>query len=420
MGNNKNNPAYTRYVLVMIFLVAVFNTCDRTIMSVLVEDIRADLALSDRQMGFILGFVFALVHFLAGIPLARIADKWSRPKMIALALGGWSAMTAIGGMAQNFMQLAVARMGVGIGEAGGSPPSHALIAEYVKPERRSAAMAVLTLGAIAGLGLGVIYGGWASEHYGWRFALISVGLPGIALAILFWMTVADKRTAPGKSSSEEPLLSVLSVLFKNKPFVLLVLAACAINTTSMGLAMWTPTFLRRVYEFNAAEAGTWYFVLNTLPTAIGALGGAMVVDRMARRDFRWYGWLPGISAMLMVPLGIAFYLWPTEQTLFGVMPAGFMFSIIQSLLAATWAPVTMSLAQSLAPDSHRATAAASWSMISNFIGLGLGPLLVGDLTTRLTPSLGVDAVSWSLVIMTSTGLVASFFYFRLAASLKNH
>jgi MFS family permease len=415
---SRPSKAYTRYVLFMIFMVAVFNTCDRTIMSVMVDDIKDDLLLSDRQMGFIMGLAFAIVHFLAGIPLARLADRWSRPRIISAALLTWSAMTALGGMAQNFMQLAITRMGVGIGEAGGSPPSHALIAEYVSEDKRARAMSALTIGAIVGLGIGVIYGGWASQHHGWRFALISVGLPGSLLAILFWFTVKDRRAQTIDIQNQPSLKQSLLKLFSNRAFLLMTLAACMVNITSMGRGLWEPTFLRRVYEMSAAEAGAWYFFISSIPTVIGAFTGGYLIDYLSRRDYRWYGWLPALASLILVPLSVTFYLYPTKNMLFGLMPTAFIFSILISFFASFWAPATMSLAQQLSPANSRALAAAAWSMTANFIGLGLGPLIVGDLNSRLEPVYGEQAVKYSLLIMSLTPIFAAWFYYKTAGHLS--
>src|SRR5262245_34258086 len=185
------STGYVRYALGLIFAVALINVCDRTIMSVLVVDIRKDLGLSDRDMGWLLGPAFATVHLLAGLPLARLADRASRRAIISLGLLAWSAMTALCGMAQGFGQLLAARMGVGIGEAAGSPPSHSLISDYLPPDRRARGLAILPVGATLGIGLGMVVGGWINQVWGWRAAFLSVGLPGIALALLVWLTLRE-------------------------------------------------------------------------------------------------------------------------------------------------------------------------------------------------------------------------------------
>ena len=282
------SPAYTGYVLFMSFMVTVFNSLDRTIVSVLVDDIRADLGLDDRQIGFILGFAFVLVHFIATVPFARLADRWSRPRVMAIGLFSWSVMTALCGMAQNFLQLAVARMGVGIGEAAGGPPGQAMIAEYVAPEKRGKAMSLVTVGGLTGLALGVVYGGWAAQAMGWRFALVSAGLAGVVFALLFWLTVADRRSHASGSHQDQQLLSTLKQLSSDRVYVLLVLGACAVCTGSYGRVLWEPTFLRRVFDMSAAEAGAWYFFISPAPSALGAVLSGMIIDRLSHRDPRWY------------------------------------------------------------------------------------------------------------------------------------
>jgi len=422
MFHMPRSAAYTNYVLLLIFLVAVFNVCDRTIVSVMVDDIRGDLALDDRQMGFVMGFAFSLTYLLAGIPIARLADRHSRPRIVAAALFGWSLMTALSGAAQNFVQLVLARMGVGLGEAGGSPPCHSLLADYVPPARRARAMSLLSIGALMGMGGGVIYGGWASEAFGWRLALVSVGVPGVVLALVFLLTVAEpaRRAADAPGVDEftgKSLGGVLWQLARTPAFVWLTLGATFVTVVSMGRNFWEPTFLRRVYGMEPAEAGLWYAVISPLPAALGAYLCASITDRLAVRDRRWYGWFPALCALLLVPLSLAFYLAPTDVFVGGIQ-VGFCFSIAASLVGAAWAPATMAVAQGLVPPSARAVTAATWSMISAFVGQGLGPLLVGDFNMRLEPQYGEESVRWSLAAVSVLPLLAGASYLMLARSLN--
>ena len=415
------SEAYASYVLALVFLVAVFNVCDRTIVSVLVDDIRADLALDDRQMGLVMGFAFSFTYLLAGIPLARLADRHSRVRVVAAALFVWSLMTAAAGAAQNFAQLVAARMGVGLGEAGGSPASHSLLTDYVPPARRARAMSLLSIGALVGMGGGVIYGGWASEQFGWRLALVSVGMPGVVLALVFLLTVDEPPRRPADTSaadefSGKSLGGVLWQLACTPAFVWLTIGATCVTVVAMGRNFWEPTFLRRVYGMDAAEAGLWYALISPLPAALGAWLCASLTDRLAARDRRWYGWFPALSALLLVPLGLAFYLAPADVRVAGV-PIGFFFSVAASLVGAGWAPATMAVAQGLVPPSARAVTAATWSMISSFVGQGLGPLVVGDLNIRLAPDYGDEAVRYSLVAVSVLPLLAVASYLLLARTL---
>lgn len=421
MTPRPSGTAYTNYVLLLVFLVAVFNVCDRTIVSVLVDDIKRDLALDDRQMGLVMGLAFSVTYMLAGIPIARLADRFARPRIVAGALFVWSLMTALSGAAQSFVQLVLARMGVGLGEAGGSPASHSLLADYVPPARRARALSLLSIGALVGMGGGVIYGGWASQALGWRMALVSVGFPGVLLALVFLLTVAEPPRRPADALGEDAftgksLVGVLSQLVRTPAFVWLTLGATFASIVAMGRNFWEPTFLRRVYGMDPAQAGLWYAAISPLPAALGTWLCATITDRLALRDPRWYGWFPALSALLLVPLSLAFYLAPLDLRIGGVQ-IGFYFSMLASAVGAGWAPATMSVAQGLVPPSARAVTAATWSMIASFVGVGLGPLLVGDLNMRLEPRYGEEAVRWSLVAVSLLPLLASACYLLLARSL---
>jgi len=408
-------PGYVRYVLLLIFLVAVFNTGDRTILSVLVDDIKAELGLDDRQMGFVLGFAFSLAHMLLGIPLARLADRVSRRSVVALSLFGWSAMTALMGTAQNFAQLALTRAGVGIGEAGGSPACHALIASHVPPARRARAMALLSIGALAGLGLGASYGAWASAQFGWRLALIGAGAPGVLLALLFWCTVRDGESL--SAAAPESLGVILRQLWRSPGFVWLTAAATFATMTSMGRMLWEPALLRRVFLIEQGQLGTWYFAVSVLPSALGAWLGATLVDRLAAADRRWYAWLPALAAVALVPLAALFYLWPEQHRVAGV-PVAFVFCIGMSLLGAIWGPATMTLAQVIVPERGRAVGAATWTMIANFIGYGVGAMLVGDLSIRFGAVFGTDGLRYALLVLASLSLLTAWLFHKLALALR--
>jgi MFS family permease len=410
-----------QYILFLLFLVAVFNVCDRTIVSVLAQDIKQDLALDDRQMGVVLGLAFSLTYLFAGIPIAHVADRHSRRWTVSIALLVWSAMTALSGMAQGFVQLSLTRMGVGIGEAGGSPASHSLVIDYVPPSRRARAMALLSIGSIVGLGGGMLYGGYASEWLGWRWTLVSVGAPGMLVAIVFAATVFDppRRAAdtPGPDRFEgRSLPKVLLNLVRMPAFVALTLGATFANVVSTGRNMWEPTFLRRVYETGAAETGLIYLFITAVPGMLGTWTCGAITDRLAARDRRWYGWFPALTCFLLVPMSLGFYFSPTDVRIAGV-PIGFLFAFVASMLAPGWSPSVMATAQGLVPPSARAVSAATWSMISSFVGMGIGPFVVGDLNVRLESIYGEEAVRYSLGIVGLMPWLATASFLVLARRL---
>lgn len=411
-----------RYVLGLLFLVSVFNVCDRTIVSVLAEDIRRDLLLDDRQMGIVMGLAFSVTYLFAGIPIAFVADRHSRTFTVSIALFVWSAMTALTGLAQSYVQILLARMGVGVGEAGGSPASHALVVDYVAPHQRARAMSLLSVGSLVGLGGGILYGGWASEVIGWRWALISVGLPGVATALLFGATVVDppRRVAdhPGPDAfTGRSLPAVLLALLRMPAFVALTLGATFANVVSLGRNLWEPTFLRRVYDMGAAEAGLVYLFITAVPGIVGTFACGAITDRLGRRDPRWFGWFPAATCFLLVPLCLGFYFASPDTRLLGV-PVGFLFSFAASLIAPGWSPATMATAQTLVPPSARAVSAATWSMIANFVGLGIGPFVVGDLNVRLESAYGDEAVRYSLAIVGVVPWLATLCFLMLARHLR--
>ena len=413
---------YVGYVLFLLFLVSVFNVCDRTIVSVLVEDIRRDLALDDRQMGFVMGLAFSVTYLFAGIPIAYLADRYSRTWTVSIALLVWSGMTALTGMTQNFWQIFVARMGVGIGEAGGSPASHSLVMDYVAPDRRARAMSLLSVGSIVGLGGGILYGGWASELIGWRWTLVSVGLPGLLTAALFFTTVVDPPHRASESSAPDAfagrsLGGVLQELLRMPAFVALTLGATFANVVSMGRNLWEPTFLRRVYDMGAAEASLVYLFIMAVPGILGTYGCGVLTDRLARRDHRWYGWFPALTCFLLVPLSLGFYFSSPDTKILGI-PIGFAFSFGASMVAPGWSPATMTTAQSLVPPSARAVSAATWSMIASFVGMGIAPVLVGDLNVRLEGTYGDEAIRYSLAIVGVIPWLATVSFLVLAGRLK--
>jgi MFS family permease len=408
------STAYVRYALGLIFLVAVFNVCDRTILSVLVPEIRAELGLTDRDLGVLMGPAFAVVHVLAGLPIARLADRASRRTIIAAGLFAWSLLTIAQGLARSFPQLLAARMGVGIGEAAGSPPSHSLLADYAPPEKRARALAVLQIGALCGAGLGMAFGGWVNELWGWRAAFVAVGVPGIALAGVVLLTLREPprgasdglAARAGTPELRENAWRAALHLLRTPAYAWMLAGVCAAGVVGIGRTAWEPTFLREVYGMGSAQAGLTYFLISPLPSAVGTLGGAWLVDHLGRRDLRWYLWTPALGNALSVPLSLAFLLWPETHAVAG-LPVAFAFSVGMSIASAGAMPAILAMGQSLAPPRMRAFSAALWSMLFTFVGMGLGPLLVGDLTERLRPEHAEQAVRYALALASGVPLLAT-------------
>jgi len=388
---------YVWYAISVVFLVSVFNVVDRYILSVLAPAIKVDLGLSDTSMGLLLGPSFSVVHFLAVLPAAWLADRYARRTVIALGLFVWSAMTSLGAGAQNFGQLFVTRMGVGIGEAAGSPPSVGLLSDTAPPSMRTRALSAITVGALFGVASGMVVGGYLGAAYGWRVALLAVGLPGLALTLLVRFTLREPPRQTGRSVSPR---EAMRHLFGFSSFRWAVAGVCVANIAIAGRNLWEPSFLDRSYGLSGAELGGVYVLIGAGPSAIGALIGAVLADRLAARDMRWLAWICAGSIGLGTPFLIAFLLWPAEHVVeiagFSI-PIAYGWSAIGSLFLGFFSAPMASLAQALATQHMRSLAHAIWTMPYTLIGMGLGPLVVGGLSEGLHADFGEDSLRYALV-----------------------
>ena len=409
---------YVRWAIGLIFVVSMLNVVDRTIVALLVPGIQADLELSDTQLGLLLGPSFSVVHFLAVLPLAWLADRTVRRTVIAVGLFAWSLMTMLGGVAQNFLQLFATRMGVGIGEAG-APPAVSLLSDTAPESERARALSAVTIGALAGIGVGMLVGGYVSEHYGWRMALIVVGAPGIGVSFLVRFTL---REPPRRQVANADPLSAARHLFRLRSFSWMTGAACLGGIGGLGRSLWEPTFLYRVYGLSGIEVGAWYFAISAVPAALGAYMGSALSDRLSERDPRWALRICAIGNAGAFPFLAAFLLWPQEDTvsLVGLaFPVAFGFSILGSVFSGFFSPPTGAVAQSLARPDMRAMAHAIWSMLMTLVGMGLGPLLVGALSEGLGEAHATDSIRYALLAISVTLPLSSLLFLRAARSLRN-
>jgi len=398
--------------------VVLVSLMDRYVVSILMEQIKLDLQLTDTQLGWLVGPAFVIVHVISQLPLARLADYTNRRNMIAIAMSLWSLFTMAAGFAKSFPLLLVTRMGVGITEAGCSPPLASLLSDHFSAERRGRAMSIFTLGGVAGIGAGMLLGGIVGQHYGWRTALIVAGLPGIALALVFYFTVREPPRGESDALAQAPdaprpsLKEVLTALFSKPTFRWLIVGASFLNVVALGRGVWEPVFLMRVYELEQSTAGITYFLISPIPSMVGAIAGGLLADHLSRRDRRWCMWLPAAAMLLTFPLSAAFLLWPVSSTLFGLgLPVGFLFSIAGSLVGGMASPATIATGQNLSPPSMRAMTHALWTMASNLVGMGLGPLTVGLLSDSLAPVSGVDSIRYAMVAVSSVALLAALAFY---------
>jgi predicted MFS family arabinose efflux permease len=408
-----------RVTLWVLLTVYVFNFIDRQIVNILAEPIADELRLSDTQIGLMTGLAFALFYTLLGIPIARFADRptTSRPRLIAVALALWSGMTALCGVAHNFWQLLLARIGVGVGEAGCTPPAHSLISDIVPPEKRASALAFYSLGIPVGSLLGMVIGGLLADYLGWREAFVVVGLPGVALALVVWFVLKDPRHAGTAALLREsyqpaalPLRDTVAEVMRSRAFVLLVCAGSAASFLSYGKTTWTTIFFQRTHDLSPGEVGLSFGLLGGAAGILGTWLGGYLADRFGATSRRHVLSAPAIGMALAVPLAIAAYdapSWPLALALL------FLPTVFNSLY---YGP-TYSAAQGLVPLRARAIAAASLLFFQNLIGLGLGPLFFGMLSDLLQPTYGADSVRYVLYGAAILGLVPAFFFWRCSLHL---
>jgi len=411
------SDAYRRYALGLLLVVFIFNFVDRQILTILAEAIRLDLGLSDTALGFLGGFAFAAFYTVAGIPIARWADRGVRRSIIALGVFVWSGMTAVTGFAQSFVQLALARVGVGLGEAACSPPAHSLISDYFPAERRGTAFAIYALGIPIGSAIGTFAGGWIKEFFDWRTAFFAVGIPGVALAALVRLTLREPERgrqeraagrAPATDERQQSIGTVIRFMLGLRSFRHLSLAAALHAFYGYGAAFFLPVFMIRVHGFSEGELSTYLASIALFAGGLGTFLGGYLGDRLAVRDARWYIWLPGYSTLVGIPFAALLYLWPDRYEALG-------FAVPAAIVGGMWLGPTFALTQGLVRASMRALASAILLFIINMVGLGAGPTVVGMLSDTFKAECAEEAVRYALLVVVSVGAAWSALHYLLAA-----
>jgi predicted MFS family arabinose efflux permease len=406
------SPGYARFVLFLLFVVYVFNFVDRQILAILLEPIRRELGVSDAAMGLLTGWTFAVFYTFAGIPIARLADRGARRSVIAAGAALWSAMTALSGLAQSFAQLALARIGVGVGEAACSPPAHSLLSDYFPPERRATALAIYASGIHFGTAFGYLAGGWINEAFGWRTAFFVVGLPGLAAAALVRLAVREpRRGLSERGAVDEPppaTREAVAFLWRLPSFRHLSFASALTAFAGYGVAIWTPTFLIRVHGMGTGEIGTWLGLIAGLAGASGAYLGGLATDRLRARDPRHSLWVPALASLAGLPFVGLLLFWPDPRV-------ALLLSVPATVFGAMWLGPVFALTQTLVRVRMRALASAILLFVINLIGLGLGPQTVGLLNDALRPRFGAGAVRWSLAAVVLVASLWAAVHFALGA-----
>jgi MFS family permease len=395
--------AYSSYVLFALFAMYTFNYLDRFVLSMLIHPIQQELGASDTMMGFLSGPAFAVLYAVAGLPIARLADRASRRTILAVCFALWSAFTAWSGFARSTAELAIARIGIGIGEAGGGAPAHSLLSDYFPPHARARALSIFQLGVYAGTFLGIYAGGVLAESIGWRGTFYAAGLPGLALAIVIGLTVREPARGrfDGRVASDAPSFhAAMQALLALPSYRWLALGAGLASFAGTGFGAWVPTMFVRVHHMSLAEVGRTYAWFNVPAAMVGTLFAGWLADRLGRRDARWLLGVAALGVALSLPFLLAICLWPDAHT-------AMRFAIPSGLLGAGWAPAVYAAAQNLAPPRMRAMAASLLVLSLTLLGQGLGPQIVGLLNDALLPRYGSEAIRYSMSIVLVTSLVGA-------------
>jgi len=387
------SKGYRYLVVIVLAVVYTFNFMDRQIMSILQEPIREELNLSDTQLGMLTGLTFALFYTTFGVLLAWAADRYKRTWIMAASCAVWSLFTALCGLATNFVQLALSRVVVGIGEAGGSPPSYSLISDYFPPKERGVGLAIYSLGVPIGSMVGAGVGGAIAAAYGWRIAFIAVGLPGLLLALVMLLLIREPKRggldpiAAGAIAHDPapPMMSAIASFFANRTLVLIAISSGLSAFVGYAMLNWNPSFLMRVKGMSLAQVGAYYSLVLGITGMIGTFGSGWLVDKLSLRDRRWYSWVPAIAFALTIP-ALAGLLWaPTWQF-------ALLFLAVPSLLNNMYLAPALTVVQNAVPPARRTMSGAILLFILNLVGLGGGPLYVGFISDHAKAQYGEQSL----------------------------
>jgi len=408
----KINSGYKNYVLFMLTCVYVFNFIDRQILVVLQESIKKDLGLSDTQLGLLSGLSFAIFYVLLGIPIARLADKSNRKNIVAASLVAWSAMTATCGFVQNFYHLLLARIGVGIGEAGCSPPAHSMISDYFPAKSRATALSIYSMGIYIGILFGFSLGGWLDSKYGWRVAFLAIGLPGVVFAFIFFLSVKEPKREQSKPEKSQSIVEVFIYLFSKKSFLFLSAAVGLHTFSTYALGNWLPSFLARVHGMDTTEIGLYAGLIIGIAGALGTLVGGYLADRLGQNDKSWYMKVSAYSALIAIPFLLIYYFHPSTTVILVALFIGY-------LLISTFLGPSIAITHSLVPPHMRAFSSSILFLVLNLIGLGLGPLVVGMISDYLQPTFGDQSLRWALVSTVIVSVVAILLFFKASQYIED-
>jgi predicted MFS family arabinose efflux permease len=384
-GAQDYSTTYKIYILLLLLVVYISNYADRMILSVLMPYIKAEFQVSDAALGFLAGTAFAVFYATLGVPIAIWADRGNRKMIIAISVTIWSAMTAVCGLAGNYWQFALARVGVGVGEAGGSPPSHAIISDLFGPKTRATALGIFALGVPFGLFVGLYGGALVAAEYGWRMAFFVLGIPGLMLALLVMFTIREPKRGASDGithAGEAPSL-----------------------TTLVGYAgvQWWPTFVMRSHGLSMTDLSLFLALVFGVAGGLGTFLGGYIADQFSKRDMKWMPRIVTIATVIGLPFGVAIYVTEASWVVFALIG-------VPAALGSVYLPPTYAMTQGLVEVRMRTVASALLLFVINLIGMGLGPLMAGFISDALAPAYGKDSLKYALLILTLFNVWAAVHY----------
>ena len=372
----QNNGVSREVVLGLLLLIYTSNFIDRTILATLGQAIKVDLGISDAQLGLLQGLAFAIFYTALGVPLARLSERVNRVSLISICLAVWSIMTALCGIAQSFLQLFLFRIGVGIGEAGCTPPAHSLISDLYGPKKRATALGIYSIGIPLGMMIGAVSGGWLTDTFNWRIAMVVVGLPGLLLALVFRLLAREPvrggaEETPFEAASDAPsIMETAKHLFGNAAFLHITIGATLVGFVGYGTGTFAQAYFIRMFDLTYTQVGLAFGLIGGFSAGLGTLLGGVLSDWSGRRQRAWYALLPGIGLLIATPAYI-FAFTRNDWT------AAIWLMLLPGLFHYAYIGPTLGVMHNLATPRMRATATALFFVVVNLIGLGIGPYVTG-------------------------------------------
>ena len=407
-----NNRVYVLFILILVY---TFNFIDRQIVGILAVPIKADLGLTDGQLGLMGGLAFALFYTGLGIPVAMLADRFSRTWIMTIALVTWSAMTAVSGLATNFWQLFMARLGVGIGEAGGVAPAYSLISDFFPPNQRARALSIYSFGIPIGSAIGIVFGGVIASLINWRYAFFFVGIAGILIAPVFRMTITEPKRGQydrNRGQVKAPGLRLILKTLSDKPsFWVMSVGASFASMMGYGVFFWLPSFFVRSYHLTLLNASLFYGTVLLIGGLAGIWIGGWMGDRFGQARRANYARIPAMAFLLSIPFYALAIMTPNLTLAFFVL-------LVPTALGLVWLGPVISAIQHLVRPDMRATASAIFLFINNLIGIGLGTYAIGALSDILTARYGDESLRYSILAGTGFYIVAAALFFLASRWLQ--